>query len=75
MAMPRVSKKELDKFLKANPDTPATQAIRAQLEGTTPNIQNIDSNPALVSESTQIRSSDSYLAASQINQLPWHLHH
>ena len=30
--MPRISKKELDKFIKANPDAPATQAIKAQLQ-------------------------------------------
>ena len=30
--MPRINKKELDKFMKANPNSPATQAIQAQLQ-------------------------------------------
>lgn len=67
--MAQIKRKELDKFLKDNPESPAAQAIMEQLgepaKSETRNgiLEEVSTSPG------QIRNSDSYLAAEKINEL------
>ena len=67
--MPSISKKELDKFMKNNPNTPATQAIKKQLEDAlTPEPSTGDCSE-LAGRTGQIRNTASDLAAEKVNSL------
>ena len=59
--MPRVSKKELEKFMRDNPDAPAAQAIRAQLENSGTGCQSKSSS----CNETQIFDSAENLTAGE----------
>ncbi|MBW8015101.1 MAG: DUF3102 domain-containing protein, partial [Planctomycetes bacterium] len=67
--MPTISRKELDKFMKANPDSEATRAIQEQLGETAAPKANTSSGAELTAGSGQIRNTVSDLAAKKVNDI------
>ncbi len=67
--MPKISMKELEKFMKDNPNSPATQAIKEQLRETPAPEPNTGGCSELTAGPGQIRNTASYLAAEKVNKL------
>jgi len=67
--MPKMSMKELNKFIKSNPDTPATKAIKEQLEETPVPEPSTGGCSKLTARPAQIRNTASDLVAEKINIL------
>jgi hypothetical protein len=67
--MPSISKKELNKFMKANPDSQATQAIKEQLGETPAAKAKTTDDSELTAGSGQIRNTVSDLVAKKVNDL------
>ena len=67
--MPSISKKELDRFMKQNPDSEATQAIKYQLRKASEPETSTDIIADLSAGPGQIRNTASDLAAEKVNKL------
>jgi hypothetical protein len=67
--MPSMSKKELNKFMKVNPDSEATRAIKEQLGGTAAPKANSSIGLELTAGSGQIRNTASDLVAKKVNDI------
>lgn len=67
--MSKISMKELSKFMRANPDSYATQAIKEQLEETPAPEANTGGSSELTAGPGQIRNTVSDLAAEKVNKL------
>ena len=67
--MPKISMKELEKFMKDNPNSPATQAIKEQLKDRPAPAPSIGGCSELTAGPGQIRNTASYLAAGKVNEL------
>ena len=67
--MPKVSMKELEKFMKNNPNSHATQAIKEQLRETPAPEPNTGGCSELTAGPGQIRNTASYLEAEKVNEL------
>ena len=67
--MPKISKKELEKFMKDNPNSPATQAIKEQLEETSAPEPNTGGCSGLTAGPGQIRNTVADLEAEKVNGL------
>jgi len=67
--MPSISKKELDKFMKANPDSEATRSIKEQLGETPAAKVSASSGSELAAGSGQIRNTVADLVAKKVNYL------
>jgi hypothetical protein len=68
--MVKIKMKELEKFLKDNPDTQAALAIQEQLNGYAgDDASNMNPTTDVPNKFRQIRNGDSYLPAERVNQL------
>ncbi len=67
--MPNISMKELQKFMKNNPNADVTQVIKEQLDGTTPVTPDVKNMQNLTLNTAQKRSSASNLVADKVNKL------